>query len=133
MRVTFFRGILIVLMVWLLVSACLAPFGYFLSLPFGFEQIELMGHQLRLMAIRSATFLTLSYFIFNYLRHRRPLSSVEPLLVFNNFLIAVAAITMRLGTNTWQDWVAIAILCLLVPILFVEHQKESKTIFVSDW
>jgi hypothetical protein len=58
---------------------------------------------------------------------------VEPLLVFNNFLIAVAAITMRLGTSTWQDWVAVAILCLLVPILFVEHQKESKTIFVSDW
>jgi len=24
-------------------------------------------------------------------------------------------------------------LCCLVPILLIEHKKESKTIFVSDW
>jgi hypothetical protein len=130
---TFIRGILIVLMVWLVVSACIAPFGYFMSLPWGFEQIELIGNQLRFMAIRSATFLTLSYFIFNYLRHRKPLSSVAPLLVFNNFLIVLASVTMTMGTTVWQDWAAIVILCCLVPILFIEHKKESKTIFVSDW
>ena len=130
---TFIRGILIVLMVWLVVSACIAPFGYFLSLPWGFEQIELIGNQLRFMAIRSATFLTLSYFIFNYLRHRKPLSSVAPLLVFNNFLIVLASVTMTMGTTVWQDWAAMGILCCLAPLLFLEHKKESKTIFVSDW
>ena len=130
---TFIRGILIVLMVWLVVSACVAPFGYFLSLPWGFEQIDLIGNQLRFMAIRSATFLTLSYFIFNYLRHRKPLSSVAPLLVFNNALILVASVTMMMGTTVWQDWAAVGILCCLAPILFIEHKRESKTIFVSDW
>ena len=130
---TFIRGILIVLMVWLVVSAFVAPFGYFLSLPWGFEQIDLIGNQLRFMAIRSATFLTLSYFIFNYLRHRKPLSSVAPLLVFNNFLIVLASVSMMMGTTVWQDWAAVGILCCLVPILLIEHKKESKTIFESDW
>ena len=53
---TLIRGFLIVLMFWLALSASIAPFGYFLSLPWGFEQIELIGNQLPFMAIRSATF-----------------------------------------------------------------------------
>jgi hypothetical protein len=120
-------------MFWLVLSASIAPFGYFLSLPWGFEEIELIGNQLRFMAIRSATFLTLSYFIFNYLRHQRPLSSVAPLLVFTNFLIVTAVTAMMMGATVWQDWAAVGILCCLVPILLIEHNKESKTIFVSDW
>ena len=130
---TLIRGFLIVLMFWLVLSASIAPFGYFLSLPWGFEQIELIGNQLRFMAIRSATFLTLSYFIFNYLRHQRPLSSVAPLLVFTNFLIVTAVTAMTMGAAVWQDWAAVGMLCCLVPILLIEHNKESKTIFVSDW
>jgi hypothetical protein len=132
---TVIRGILIALMLWLTLSALMAPFGYFLVLPWGFDRIDLIGSQLRFMAIRSATFLTLAYFIFNYLRHRKPLSSVAPLLVFNNFLIAVSTVSMMIDTTLtiWQDWAAMGILCCLAPLLFLEHKKESKTIFVSDW
>lgn len=130
---TLIRGILILLMLWLMLSACIAPFGYFWSLPWGLDRLELTGNQMRFMAIRSATFLTLAYFILNYLRHRRPLSSVAPLLVFNNCLIVVASVTIMIGTPVWQDWIAVGILYALAPLLFIEHRKESKTIFVSDW
>ena len=58
---------------------------------------------------------------------------MAPLLVFNNCLIVVASVTIMIGTPVWQDWIAVGILYALAPLLFIEHRKESKTIFVSDW
>ena len=62
------------------------PFFYFQVNfePTTYEQTMIV---LRLQIVRAAAFMTMAYFIFKYLRNRRPLSSVVPVLVFTNFLI----------------------------------------------
>ena len=51
------------------------------------------------LAIRSATFASLAFFIVNFLRHKRPLSSVAPLLAFCNFLVFLVRHLCLSGRN----------------------------------
>ena len=43
------------------------------------------------LAIRSATFASLVFFTINFLRNKRPLSAVAPMLAFCNFLVFLVA------------------------------------------
>ena len=74
----------------ILVTASLFPlFGYELII----SQIEIRrvfevpGEFGYLFVVRSSSFATLAFFGVNYLRRKRPLSSVEPLLVFSVCII----------------------------------------------
>ena len=90
---------------------------------------------LRLQIVRAASFMTMAYFIFKYLRNRKPLSSVVPVLVFINFLIFFSVIyTLRSGyVWTWKEWSVFGFLLVLSWVLFRENRSEATKIFSRDW
>ena len=94
-----------------------------------------------LLLTRSATFATLAYFCINYLRRKRPLSSVAPMLVFCNFFLLFGLITVAQETffstaeetNGWKLWGLLALIGLLSITLYTENQAESDRIFKDQW
>ena len=46
------------------------------------------------LVVRCATFATLAFFSVNFLRRKRPLSSVAPMLVFCNFTVFFGSVLM---------------------------------------
>ena len=87
----------------------------------------------RLVVVRAAMFLTLAYFIFRHLRNKRPLSSVAPVQVFVNCLIAVGLFRAPFATTHWQDWLILAGLLVASTLLYFENRSESQKIFRNDW
>ena len=76
-------------MVVFIVMGLMSLAGYDVPLPgavFGEAQASETG---RLAVIRTASFLTMAYFIFRHLRNKRPLSFAAPVQVFVNFLILI--------------------------------------------
>ena len=132
-----FRRFIILLCLWLLISSISPVFGYHIFL-YGPLKVEPFNAEIEstlfLITIKSASFMTMIYFALNYLRKRRPLSSMEPLLVMNNFLIAFGSIFLvQSAGNSWIPWVNIFVHAIISMILFQEHKSESKTIFKNDW
>ena len=128
------QAVLVILMIWLMVASFLPIVGWTLYLPFEVEELDLSGVYLRLVTIKSAAFMTMVYFIYNYLRHRRPLSSVAPLLVFSNFVVGFGVYyIIRYDPLVMVDWLVLAFLIILSVVLFFENEKESRTIFKDDW
>ena len=79
-----FRVALLMLTLLMLSMACLPIFGLDLVL---FGRVELVAanvddSNIHLFMVRSASFATFATFALNFLRRRRPLSSVAPLLFF---------------------------------------------------
>ncbi len=130
----FVKAVLVLLMFWLAGASLLPVLGWNLYLPFQVEELDLTGVYLRLVTIKSAAFMTMVYFIFNYLRHRRPLSSVAPLLVFSNFIVGFGVFFMVRYTHlVLIDLLVLTLLAILSVMLFFENEKESRTIFKDDW
>ena len=128
------QAVLVILMIWLMVASFLPIAGWSLYLPFKIEELDLSGAYLRLVTIKSAAFMTMAYSIYNYLRHRRPLSSVAPLLVFSNFVVGFGVYYMiRYDPSVMVNWLVLAFLIILSVMLFFENEKESRTIFKDDW
>jgi hypothetical protein len=128
----FFMGLLCF---YLTVSAILPLFGYNITLAaMAFETFNPEPESYYLYVIRSAAFMMLAFFGLNYLRRRRPLSSVAPLLVFNNFLILFGVLYQLISfSNIFTYWVAIAMLVPLSFWLYRQNNNESRTIFSNDW
>ena len=120
---------------YLTVSAILPLFGYNITLAaMAFETFNPEPESYYLHVIRSAAFMMLAFFGLNYLRRRRPLSSVAPLLVFNNFLILFGVLYQLISfSNIFTYWVAIAMLVPLSFWLYRQNNNESRTIFSNDW
>ena len=130
----FVKAVLVLLMFWLAGASLLPVLGWNLYLPFQVEELDLTGVYLRLVTIKSAAFMTMVYFILNYLRHRRPLSSVAPRLVFSNFIVGFGVFFMVRYTHlVLIDWLVLTLLAILSVMLFFENEKESRTIFKDDW
>ena len=130
----FVKAVLVLIMFWLAGASLLPVLGWNLYLPFQVEELDLTGVYLRLVTIKSAAFMTMVYFIFNYLRHRRPLSSVAPLLVFSNFIVGFGVFfKVRYTHLVLIDWLVLTLLAILSVMLFFENEKESRTIFKDDW
>ena len=131
-----FRVVLWVV-VSILVTASLFPlFGYELVI----SQLEIkriievprdFGY---LLVVRSSTFATLAFFGANYLRRKRPLSSVEPLLVFSVCIIIFGLLMMLAGhvSYGWMQVCSLSLVMVLAIVFFRENQAESKTIFKGD-
>ena len=92
--------VLLWIVISILVTASLFPvFGYELII----SQIEIKrvievpGEFGYLLVVRSSSFATLAFFGINYLRRKRPLSSVEPLLVFSVCIVIFGSLMMLLG------------------------------------
>jgi hypothetical protein len=82
----------------------------------------------------SATFANLATFCIFYLRRRRPLSSVAPLLYFCFwcFIFAPAYISAYSQLQP-TDILVLAFLLALTGVFFRENQREAKIVFSNEW
>ena len=131
-----------ILLLWLIIGAFIPLFDITFSFPFFYFQVHLEPMTedqtmiiLRLQIVRAASFMTMAYFIFKYLRNRKPLSSVVPVLVFNNFLIlfSVAYTVRSEHVWSWKEWSVFGFLLILSWVLFRENRSEATKIFSRDW
>ena len=98
------------------------------------EPILLNEENTYLHVVRSAAFATMALFGLNYLRNKRPLSAVAPLLVFASFLCIYAPLYLFIrGTSYWWEWASFAFMVGLAVVLFRENKAEAKKIFLNDW
>ena len=89
---------------------------------------------LHLYMVRSAAFATFATFSLNYLRRRRPLSSVAPLLYFCTWaLVFGPAYVFVYASPNWKQAAFFVFTAVLVLILDRENKREAKTIFVDQW
>ena len=136
-KMSIFRGIIALLGLYLLIASILPLFGWQLLIygPFKLEAFDPeVGSALFLVITKSASFMTLGFFALNYLQHRKPLSSVAPLLVYSNFTIIFGAIFLTQSDNTqWSHWALVFLLIGISVILFQENKQEGKKIFRNDW
>ena len=82
----------------------------------------------------SATFANLATFCIFYLRRRRPLSSVAPLLYFCFWCFIFAPMYISIYSQ-WQstDILLLAFLLASTLVFFRENQREAKIIFSDEW
>ena len=121
----------------LMLMAVLPIVGFNLILvmgPFALEPFDPSTELVYLFVARSAGLATAAFFAINFLRHRRPLTSAAPLLVYANFtiLFGVAYLLMTPGFQLIQLW-PVPILIALSVFLFKQNQRESSKIFIKDW
>ena len=121
----------------LILMAVLPLVGFNLILvmgPFALEPFDPSTELVYLFVARSAGLATAAFFAINFLRHRRPLTSAAPLLVYANFtiLFGVAYLLMTPGFQLIQLW-PVPILIALSVFLFKQNQRESAKIFTKDW
>ena len=136
------RGLMVILLLWFIIGAFIPLFDITFSFPFFYFQVHLEPMTedqtmiiLRLQIVRAASFMTMAYFIFKYLRNRKPLSSVVPVLVFTNFLIlfSVAYTVRSEHVWSWKEWSVFGFLLILSWVLFRENRSEATKIFSRDW
>lgn len=86
------------------------------------------------LAIRSATFASLAFFSINFLRHKRPLSSVAPMLAFCNFLVFFgAALMIKRAQFELLPWVVLFTIAALSVFLHRENKAQNTVIFRDSW
>ena len=136
------RGLMVILLLWFIIGAFIPLFDITFSFPFFYFQVYLEPMTedqtmiiLRLQIVRAASFMTMAYFIFKYLRNRKPLSSLVPVLVFTNFLIlfSVAYTVRSEHVWSWKEWSVFGFLLILSWVLFRENRSEATKIFSRDW
>ena len=129
--------ILILLLVLLLSTAAIMPLvGYHFAVSqLKFIRVDEIPFDLaHLLVVHSACFSALSYFGINYLRRKRPLSSVEPVLVFSIFLVIFGLIFMFLLGETSLAWLLpLGLIATISIFLYRENEAETKTIFKDYW
>ena len=121
----------------LILMAVLPLWGFNLILvlgPFALQPFDLSTEPVYLFVSRSAGLATAAFFAINFLRHRRPLTSVAPLLVYANFtiLFGIAYLLQTSSFELIQLWPA-PILIALSVFLFKQNRRESAKIFSKDW
>lgn len=86
------------------------------------------------LVIRCATFATLAFFCVNFLRRKRPLSSVAPMLVFCNFTVFFGGILMlKRSQFDVVPWIVLAMIGGLALFLLRENRAENNVIFRDSW
>jgi hypothetical protein len=137
-------NVLIALIATLLSFVAIMPlFGYDLVIhKFALLPIDrYAGDVTHLVLTRSAAFGTLAFFCINFLRRKRPWSSVAPMLVFCNFFLLFGLIMVAQGTlfsgaeaaNDWRLWGLLGMIGLLSTVLYLENKAESNRIFKDRW
>ena len=127
------KFLLIAFLIWFIIAALSPLFNHYFLFPYVEAPLnDSLGFQ-RSLTVRSACFLTLSYFIVNYLRHRKPLSSVVPILTFSFFytIFRVGFLIKKGGPN--MEWLVIAFSSGLTTMLYLEYKAEINKIFTKSW
>ena len=129
------RIVFMLLAIWLSAAAVLPLFEMnFIASQAGLVSFVPDEDTLYLFTTRSACFATCVFYLMNFLRRRRPLSSVSPLLVISimhcifgaGFIIVFGIFNLSL----------IAFLILLVGLslfLYFENEKERSVLFKDSW
>ena len=131
-----FNAALLLLTILMVVMALLPLFGMDLVLMGEWKlrsaQIDETNRHLNM--VRSAAFASFASFSVNYLRRRRPLSSVAPLLYFCVWALLFAPVYVFTYSEFQLADVAFLIFVFVITVvLYRENQKEAKTIFVEEW
>ena len=130
------RVVIGLIIIWMTIASLLPFFGINFVLFRGatIEPILLNEENTYLHVVRSAAFATMALFGINYLRNKRPLSAVAPLVVYGSFLCIYAPLYLLIrGTSHWGEWASVAFMIFLAVILFRENKAEAKKIFLNDW
>ena len=130
------RIVIGLIIIWMTIASLLPFFGINFVLFRGaiVEPIILTDENTYLHVVRSAAFASMALFGINFLRNKRPLSAVAPLLVFASFLCIYAPLYLfTRGNSYWWEWASFAFMVVLVVVLFRENKAEAKKIFLNDW
>ena len=130
------RIVVSLIVIWMTIASLLPFFGINFVLFRGatVEPIILTDENTYLHVVRSAAFASMALFGINFLRNKRPLSAVAPLLVFASFLCIYAPLYLfTRGNSYWWEWASFAFMVVLVVVLFRENKAEAKKIFLNDW
>ena len=130
------RVVVGLIIIWMTIASLLPFFGINFVLFRGatVEPIILTDENTYLHVVRSAAFASMALFGINFLRNKRPLSAVAPLLVFASFLCIYAPLYLfTRGNSYWWEWASFAFMVVLVVVLFRENKAEAKKIFLNDW
>ena len=127
------RILLVAFCVWFVTAAFSPFFDIYFWFPYMQSPIAESIEFQRALTVRSAWFLTLVYFIVNYLRQRKPLSSVVPILTFCVFfsLFRTAYLVKHGGPNT--EWLIVLFALGLSTLLHFEYKSETNKIFKNSW
>ena len=131
-----FNVAMIALAIFMALMAALPLFGLdFVLIGKGeLHRAEINDTNLHLFMVRSSAFATFATFTMNYLRRRRPLSSVAPLLYFCVWALVFApAYIYQHSLFQWKQFAFLMFTLTLAVILYRENEREAKTIFVNDW
>ncbi len=125
--------LLFLLLAWLVLASVAIIFDLVIWFPYMEYKApnDLANH--RLLALRSAVFMTLAYYIVNHLRMKKPLSSVSPILVFVNFLILFSAILIIKNNGPKTEWLVLVFGAIFSVFLFIESRNERNKIFKDAW
>ena len=131
-----FNAALLLLTILMVVMALLPLFGMDLVLMGEWKlrsaQIDETNQHLNM--VRSAAFASFASFSVNYLRRRRPLSSVAPLLYFCVWALLFAPVYVFTYSEFQLADVAFLLFVFVITVvLYRENQREAKTIFVEEW
>lgn len=86
------------------------------------------------LVVRCATFATLAFFSVNFLRRKRPLSSVAPMLVFCNFTVFFGSVLMfQRSEFEVSAWAALVLIVCVSVFLYRENRAQNKVIFRDGW
>ena len=130
------RIVIGLIIIWMTIASLLPFFGINFVLFRGatVEPIILTDENTYLHVVRSAAFASMALFGINFLRNKRPLSAVAPLLVLASFLCIYAPLYLfTRGNSYWWEWASFALMVVLVVVLFRENKAEAKKIFLNDW
>ena len=131
-----FNAALLLLTILMAVMALLPLFGLDLVLmgEGKLRSAQIDEANLHLNMVRSAAFASFASFSVNYLRRRRPLSSVAPLLYFCVWALFFAPVYVFMYSEFQLADVAFLLFVFVITVvLYRENQKEAKTIFVEEW
>ncbi len=131
-----FNTALLLLTILMAVMALLPLFGLGLVLmgEGKLRSAQIDEANLHLNMVRSAAFASFASFSVNYLRRRRPLSSVAPLLYFCIWALFFApAYIFTYSEFQLADVTFLVFVFVITVVLYRENQKEAKTIFVEEW
>lgn len=96
--------------------------------------VNATADDLYLFVVYSATFANLATFCIFYLRRRRPLSSVAPLLYFCFWCFIFALLYIFAYSNLHStDILLLTFLLALTVMFFRENQREAKIVFSNEW
>ena len=124
-----------VLLIWLVPVSFAPLFDTLIMFPFSISLVEEHSFfEQRTLAVRSAAYMTISYFIVSYFRHQRSQSSLLPILVYSVWLIFFrVALLIIHGGGDWVEWLIIVFFILLAGLLWKANKEESSKIFKGSW